>query len=215
MSAFVHVPKWMCVFQFFYLVLDHLRFTLESRDSVGPCGFLVPRVLIFSFLLSFILLYSPSLSQPLAPSPNIAPLLFIQLKLSGSISSGLSVSRAWFSHSSCPLCQTKTEPCAKFIGTLSLNWPGLPVLRFVCLLENDLCICKISCDITKCLFLSQRLASAKAHTSRFVSANLPCNKFKNRLVNIMPYETTRVCLQPIRGVEGSDYINASFIDGYR
>ncbi|XP_024914558.1 protein tyrosine phosphatase receptor type Db isoform X15 [Cynoglossus semilaevis] len=61
----------------------------------------------------------------------------------------------------------------------------------------------------------KRLASAKAHTSRFVSANMPCNKFKNRLVNIMPYETTRVCLQPIRGVEGSDYINASFIDGYR
>ncbi|XP_030643528.1 protein tyrosine phosphatase receptor type Db [Chanos chanos] len=61
----------------------------------------------------------------------------------------------------------------------------------------------------------KRLANAKAHTSRFVSANLPCNKFKNRLVNIMPYETTRVRLQPIRGVEGSDYINASFIDGYR
>ncbi|XP_036019782.1 receptor-type tyrosine-protein phosphatase F isoform X24 [Mus musculus] len=59
------------------------------------------------------------------------------------------------------------------------------------------------------------LANSKAHTSRFVSANLPCNKFKNRLVNIMPYELTRVCLQPIRGVEGSDYINASFLDGYR
>ncbi|XP_051019592.1 receptor-type tyrosine-protein phosphatase delta isoform X24 [Acomys russatus] len=61
----------------------------------------------------------------------------------------------------------------------------------------------------------KRLASSKAHTSRFISANLPCNKFKNRLVNIMPYESTRVCLQPIRGVEGSDYINASFLDGYR
>uniref|UniRef100_H2YZV1 protein-tyrosine-phosphatase n=1 Tax=Ciona savignyi TaxID=51511 RepID=H2YZV1_CIOSA len=61
----------------------------------------------------------------------------------------------------------------------------------------------------------KRLASNKASASRFVSANLPCNKFKNRLVNILPYEGTRVCLQPIRGVEGSDYINASFIDGYR
>ncbi len=50
---------------------------------------------------------------------------------------------------------------------------------------------------------------------KFLSANLPCNKFKNRLVNILPYESSRVCLQPIRGVEGSDYINASFIDGYR
>uniref|UniRef100_A0A3P8VB31 Receptor-type tyrosine-protein phosphatase S n=1 Tax=Cynoglossus semilaevis TaxID=244447 RepID=A0A3P8VB31_CYNSE len=61
----------------------------------------------------------------------------------------------------------------------------------------------------------KRLANTKAHTSRFISANLPCNKFKNRLVNIMPYESTRVYLQPIRGVDGSDYINASFIDGYR
>uniref|UniRef100_A0AAR2JQF9 protein-tyrosine-phosphatase n=1 Tax=Pygocentrus nattereri TaxID=42514 RepID=A0AAR2JQF9_PYGNA len=61
----------------------------------------------------------------------------------------------------------------------------------------------------------KRLANARAHNSRFVSANLPCNKFKNRLVNIMPYETTRVSLQPIRGVEGSDYVNGSFIDGYR
>lgn len=64
-------------------------------------------------------------------------------------------------------------------------------------------------------FIKQRLANSKAHTSRFISANLPCNKFKNRLVNIMPFESTRVCLQPIRGVEGSDYINASCIDGYR
>ncbi|XP_036834363.1 protein tyrosine phosphatase receptor type Fa isoform X10 [Oncorhynchus mykiss] len=61
----------------------------------------------------------------------------------------------------------------------------------------------------------KKLANSKAHTSRFISANLPCNKFKNRLVNIMPFESTRVSLQPIRGVEGSDYINASFIDGYR
>ncbi|XP_076814846.1 receptor-type tyrosine-protein phosphatase F-like isoform X2 [Clavelina lepadiformis] len=61
----------------------------------------------------------------------------------------------------------------------------------------------------------KRLASQKALAARFVSANLPCNKFKNRLVNILPYEITRVCLQPMRGVEGSDYVNASFIDGYR
>ncbi|XP_059922774.1 protein tyrosine phosphatase receptor type Fa isoform X3 [Gadus macrocephalus] len=61
----------------------------------------------------------------------------------------------------------------------------------------------------------KKLANSKAHTSRFISANLPCNKFKNRLVNIMPFESSRVCLQPLRGVEGSDYINASSIDGYR
>lgn len=70
-------------------------------------------------------------------------------------------------------------------------------------------------DSVSSLLSPQKLANSKAHTSRFISANLQCNKFKNRLVNIMPFESTRVCLQPIRGVEGSDYINASFIDGYR
>ena len=34
-------------------------------------------------------------------------------------------------------------------------------------------------------------------------------------MNILPDESTRVCLMPLRGVEGADYINASFIDGYR
>lgn len=61
----------------------------------------------------------------------------------------------------------------------------------------------------------KKLASMKSQPNKFVSANLPVNKFKNRLMNILPYESTRVCLQPVRGVEGSDYINASFIDGYR
>uniref|UniRef100_A0A3B5QYJ1 Receptor-type tyrosine-protein phosphatase F n=1 Tax=Xiphophorus maculatus TaxID=8083 RepID=A0A3B5QYJ1_XIPMA len=55
----------------------------------------------------------------------------------------------------------------------------------------------------------------KTSTQRCISANLPWNTFKNRLANIMPFESNRVCLQPIRGIEGSDYINASFIDGYR
>lgn len=61
-----------------------------------------------------------------------------------------------------------------------------------------------------------RLAQTKPNSaSKFVSATLAVNRFKNRLVNILPYENSRVCLQALRGVEGSDYINASFIDGYR
>ena len=61
----------------------------------------------------------------------------------------------------------------------------------------------------------KKLSNVQTETDRFVSANLPVNKFKNRLVNILPYESSRVCLQPMRGIEGSDYINASYIDGYR
>ncbi|KAK5642104.1 hypothetical protein RI129_008271 [Pyrocoelia pectoralis] len=61
----------------------------------------------------------------------------------------------------------------------------------------------------------KKLGNIKIDSSRFVTANLPCNKHKNRLVHILPYESTRVCLTPMRNVEGSDYINASFVDGYR
>uniref|UniRef100_A0A673BA31 Receptor-type tyrosine-protein phosphatase F n=1 Tax=Sphaeramia orbicularis TaxID=375764 RepID=A0A673BA31_9TELE len=53
--------------------------------------------------------------------------------------------------------------------------------------------------------LEFKVTDSHPHTSRFISANLPCNKFKNRLVNIIHSV----------GVEGSDYINASCIDGYR
>ncbi|XP_061378118.1 tyrosine-protein phosphatase Lar isoform X3 [Danaus plexippus] len=61
-------------------------------------------------------------------------------------------------------------------------------------------------------FEFKKLANMKADSSRFVSASLPCNKHKNRLVHILPYESTRVCLTPR---DGSDYINASFVDGYK
>ncbi|XP_054161906.1 tyrosine-protein phosphatase Lar-like isoform X2 [Oppia nitens] len=61
----------------------------------------------------------------------------------------------------------------------------------------------------------KKIASMKTVANKFISANLPVNKFKNRLMNILPYESTRVFLQPLRGVDGSDYINASFIDGYK
>ncbi|XP_037883994.1 tyrosine-protein phosphatase Lar isoform X4 [Glossina fuscipes] len=61
----------------------------------------------------------------------------------------------------------------------------------------------------------KKLSNVKVDSSKFVTANLPCNKHKNRLVHILPYESTRVYLTPIHGIEGSDYINASFIEGYR
>lgn len=61
----------------------------------------------------------------------------------------------------------------------------------------------------------KKLNNMKMDGSRYISANLPVNKHKNRLVHVLPLESTRVCLTPLRGIEGSDYINASFIDGYR
>ncbi|CAI8052146.1 Receptor-type tyrosine-protein phosphatase S [Geodia barretti] len=42
-----------------------------------------------------------------------------------------------------------------------------------------------------------------------------CNKQKNRFANIYPYDDSRVVLEEIPGVLGSDYINASWINGYK
>ncbi|XP_078417927.1 receptor-type tyrosine-protein phosphatase C [Cetorhinus maximus] len=41
-----------------------------------------------------------------------------------------------------------------------------------------------------------------------------CNTNKNRYVDILPYDYNRVQLSPVAGEQGSDYINASFIDGF-
>jgi tyrosine-protein phosphatase non-receptor type 12/18/22 len=46
------------------------------------------------------------------------------------------------------------------------------------------------------------------------SGQLPCNKKKNRFKDILPFEYTRVQLHKTEGVEGSDYINANYIQGY-
>ena len=45
---------------------------------------------------------------------------------------------------------------------------------------------RLHCLCAYASFVLQRLANIKANPSRFVSANLPVNKFKNRLVNILP-----------------------------
>ncbi|XP_071950701.1 uncharacterized protein [Antedon mediterranea] len=40
------------------------------------------------------------------------------------------------------------------------------------------------------------------------------NRKKNRYANVIPYDNTRVVLDKIADVPGSDYINASYLDGY-
>ena len=49
---------------------------------------------------------------------------------------------------------------------------------------------------------------------KFQEANKPVNQVKNRYKNVYPYDDTRVKLSMKPGVEGSDYINANYVDSY-
>jgi len=46
------------------------------------------------------------------------------------------------------------------------------------------------------------------------AADLPVNRPKNRFTNILPYDHSRVKLQPTDDEEGSDYTNANFVPGF-
>ncbi|CAI7990187.1 Receptor-type tyrosine-protein phosphatase gamma, partial [Geodia barretti] len=47
------------------------------------------------------------------------------------------------------------------------------------------------------------------------ASSLPINDDKNRYSNIKAFDHSRVVLTPLEGEEGSDYINANFIPGYK
>lgn len=46
------------------------------------------------------------------------------------------------------------------------------------------------------------------------AADIPVNRPKNRFTNILPYDHSRVKLQPTDDEEGSDFINANFVPGH-
>ncbi|XP_056586658.1 LOW QUALITY PROTEIN: receptor-type tyrosine-protein phosphatase alpha [Triplophysa dalaica] len=61
----------------------------------------------------------------------------------------------------------------------------------------------------------KKLTSIKIQNDKMRTGNLPANMKKNRVLQIIPYEFNRVIIPVKRGEEYTDYVNASFIDGYR
>uniref|UniRef100_A0A8C8F227 Receptor-type tyrosine-protein phosphatase alpha n=1 Tax=Oncorhynchus tshawytscha TaxID=74940 RepID=A0A8C8F227_ONCTS len=61
----------------------------------------------------------------------------------------------------------------------------------------------------------KKLTSIKIQNDKMRTGNLPANMKKNRVLQIIPYEFNRVINPVKRGEESTDYVNASFIDGYR
>uniref|UniRef100_A0A8C5CEM5 Receptor-type tyrosine-protein phosphatase n=1 Tax=Gadus morhua TaxID=8049 RepID=A0A8C5CEM5_GADMO len=61
----------------------------------------------------------------------------------------------------------------------------------------------------------RKLTNVRIMKENMRTGNLPANMKKNRVLQIIPYDFNRVILPVKRGQEFTDYINASFIDGYR
>lgn len=60
----------------------------------------------------------------------------------------------------------------------------------------------------------QLVTSFQCKDFNLVSANKVINQPKNRMMTIVPVESSRVHLTPKPGEEGSDYINATWIQGF-
>ncbi|XP_069856698.1 receptor-type tyrosine-protein phosphatase H isoform X2 [Dipodomys merriami] len=58
-----------------------------------------------------------------------------------------------------------------------------------------------------------QLLALEGHGQSQMVASAPENMAKNRYRNVLPYDWSRVPLQPLRDEPGSDYINASFLPG--
>ncbi|KAM7370635.1 hypothetical protein PAMP_010164 [Pampus punctatissimus] len=65
------------------------------------------------------------------------------------------------------------------------------------------------------LIQTDKLTNMRIMKENMRMGNLPANMKKNRVLQIIPYDFNRVILSMRRGQEFTDYINASFIDGYR
>lgn len=61
----------------------------------------------------------------------------------------------------------------------------------------------------------QMVTAFEAKDYNHISANKLCNQAKNRSQEFVPLESSRVHLTPKPGIEGSDYINASWILGFK
>uniref|UniRef100_A0A8D3E5H9 protein-tyrosine-phosphatase n=1 Tax=Scophthalmus maximus TaxID=52904 RepID=A0A8D3E5H9_SCOMX len=61
----------------------------------------------------------------------------------------------------------------------------------------------------------KKLTNMRIMKENMRTGNLPANMKKNRVLQIIPYDFNRVILSMRRGHEFTDYVNASFIDGYR
>ncbi|KAL5237711.1 hypothetical protein ACI65C_005121 [Semiaphis heraclei] len=82
-------------------------------------------------------------------------------------------------------------------------------------LQTDIADCKIASFASDFEKHYKMITSFVPQEYLLLSANKPFNRNKNRSQEFIPVENSRVHLTPKPGIEGSDYINASWIIGFK
>lgn len=82
-------------------------------------------------------------------------------------------------------------------------------------LQTDINDCKIASFASDFEKHYKMITSFVPQEYLLLSANKPFNRNKNRSQEFVPVENSRVHLTPKPGIEGSDYINASWIIGFK
>lgn len=85
------------------------------------------------------------------------------------------------------------------------------IQKFIKTLKSDDFYMYVNNEFYNLKEYSNKLVNTDAISSDF--GELDCNHFKNRYKDILPFDKCRVKLDSIDNIEGSDYINASFIKG--
>jgi len=60
-----------------------------------------------------------------------------------------------------------------------------------------------------------QITQKKPLETQFSAATMPCNQLKNQSFDFLPIDSTRVKLPVLQDLEGSDYINASWVPGFQ
>uniref|UniRef100_A0AAY4DJW9 Tyrosine-protein phosphatase non-receptor type 20 n=1 Tax=Denticeps clupeoides TaxID=299321 RepID=A0AAY4DJW9_9TELE len=103
------------------------------------------------------------------------------------------------------LVQTEMQYEFIYKAVLEHHLYGDTELDILSLKSRQLRLCNMHSKLTEVRIMKENMRTG----------NLSANLRKNRVLQIIPYDFNRVILSIKRGQEFTDYINASFIDGYR
>lgn len=207
-----------------YIVIDAMLKQIRHRQSINVVDFLKhirnQRNYLVQTEEQYVFIHDALVEAIESGETEIASSFiakYIQLLQTGGQSSN-TVKSHYSSYSLCNSSSAKSQLGSIQTGGLSVAAPApIPLDRNNNNLELELGQARSQSAGSQWSLLERQyrlMASFKAKDFNVVSALKPANKNKNRTLNLIPLEAHRVHITPKPGIEGSDYINATFLMGF-